>query len=337
MELLQGLPLDEYLKAVRENQHTIPLETTTHLLIGLCAGLSYAHSQGIVHRDIKPANIILRRHAGPVNPQLPLPLDIEPIITDFGIARFKDLSITAPGSVTGTPAYFSPEQARGDKLDARTDIYSLGVILYEVLAGQPPFASPEDTLISIILKTVELAPPPIPGIDTQLQAVLDRVLEKDPGQRYQHAGELAAALFAAVYQLEAETGPSNLPLAGLLDTLDLLVNQAQTYQRALSPSNYQAHSALTSLSELAQQAYNEAKKLTESQLQPASEHALSPREHEVLTLAAKGLTNKEIAYRLGISERTVQFHMNSVFNKTTTSSRTEAVALALSQGWISTE
>ena len=128
---------------------------------------------------------------------------------------------------------------------------------------------------------------------------------------------------------------SNEPLASLQNVLALLVEQAQAYERALPHNNYAARAVTAALMRLAQQAQSEAVSLADSlQPQPTSEHPFSPREHEVLSLAADGLTNKEIAYRLGISERTVQFHINSIFNKTTTNSRTEAVALALRNGWI---
>ena len=125
------------------------------------------------------------------------------------------------------------------------------------------------------------------------------------------------------------------PLEGLIDALELLVAQVRAYERALPLDNYPARAAIATLGELARQALNEARDLEISQ-QPASPapHPFSPREHQVLSLAAQGLTNKEIAYRLGISERTVQFHMNSIFNKTATDSRTEAVALGLRNGWI---
>jgi DNA-binding NarL/FixJ family response regulator len=129
---------------------------------------------------------------------------------------------------------------------------------------------------------------------------------------------------------------SDEPMAGLQNALALLVEQAQAYERALPPNNYAARAVVTALMRLAKQAQSEALSLADSlQPQGTSEHPFSPREHEVLTLAAEGLTNKEIAYRLGISERTVQFHINSIFNKTATNSRTEAVAVALRNGWIS--
>ena len=129
---------------------------------------------------------------------------------------------------------------------------------------------------------------------------------------------------------------SDEPLASLQNVLALLVEQAQAYERALPTNNYAARAAVATLTRLARQAQSEVLSLAESfQPQGTAEHPFSPREHEVLSLAAHGLTNKEIAYRLGISERTVQFHINSIFNKTTTNSRTEAVALALGNGWIS--
>jgi DNA-binding NarL/FixJ family response regulator len=124
-------------------------------------------------------------------------------------------------------------------------------------------------------------------------------------------------------------------LEGLLEVLELLVAQVRAYERALPEDNYPARAAVSTLGELARQALNEARDLAASlEPPPDTSHPFSPREHQVLTLASGGLTNKEIAYRLGISERTVQFHMNSVFNKTGAGSRTEAVALALRNGWI---
>ncbi len=135
-----------------------------------------------------------------------------------------------------------------------------------------------------------------------------------------------------------KTPPTDSPFAGLLDTLELLVAQARAYERALPPDNYPARAAAAALGELARQALTEARDVAAA-LQPAppSSHPLSPRELQTLTLAAGGLTNREIAYRLGISERTVQFHMNSIFVKTETQSRTEVVALALRQGWLDEE
>lgn len=132
-------------------------------------------------------------------------------------------------------------------------------------------------------------------------------------------------------------GAGKPQLAGLIETLELLLAQARAYERAIPPNNYPARAAVATLGELARQALAEARDQADA-LAPVNppEHPLSPRELEVLTLAAQGLTNKEIAYRLGLSERTIQFHMNSIFGKTTTSSRTEAVAVGLRNGWLPT-
>jgi DNA-binding NarL/FixJ family response regulator len=133
--------------------------------------------------------------------------------------------------------------------------------------------------------------------------------------------------------MEDTKGPSRL--SGLLDTLQMLVDQAGAYEVALPANNYPARAAIAALGDLARRAQAEAQDLAAAlEPPPGGPHPLSPREFEVLGLAAEGLTNKEIAYRLGLSERTVQFHVNSIFNKTGTSSRTEAVAHALRQGWL---
>jgi DNA-binding NarL/FixJ family response regulator len=134
----------------------------------------------------------------------------------------------------------------------------------------------------------------------------------------------------------AQQSPSPPQLEALLEVLELMTHQVRAYERALPPDNYPARGAVAALGELARQALAEAQDLRDSLSAPqGKDHPFSPREGEVLTLAAQGLTNKEIAYRLGISDRTVQFHMNSVFNKTGTSSRTEAATVALQRGWIS--
>jgi len=130
-----------------------------------------------------------------------------------------------------------------------------------------------------------------------------------------------------------------LPLLdSLLEILGLLLSQARAYELILPADNYPARAAVAVLSELARKAMNEAQTLEETlRPQAAEDHPFSPREFQVLKLAAHGLTNREIAYRLTISERTVQFHMNTIFNKTGTCTRTEAVALAIHKGWLANE
>lgn len=135
--------------------------------------------------------------------------------------------------------------------------------------------------------------------------------------------------------------PENLsPFDGLIETLELLISQARAYELILPADNYPARAAVAVLGELARRALNEAQAMADTLApqtaspQAAAAHPFSPREFQVLKLAAHGLTNKEIAYRLAISERTIQFHMNSIFNKTGASTRTEVVALAIRKQWL---
>ena len=125
---------------------------------------------------------------------------------------------------------------------------------------------------------------------------------------------------------------SNPKLAGLIETLSLLVQQGRVYDRALPPENFHARAAVAVMSALAEQALNEAQDLV-VEGEPIRQQVLSPRELEVLRLVSQGLTNKEIAYRLGLSARTIQYHLNSIFNKTGTSTRSEAVAIAYQSKW----
>jgi DNA-binding CsgD family transcriptional regulator len=129
-------------------------------------------------------------------------------------------------------------------------------------------------------------------------------------------------------------GQKNQKLAGLIETLTLLITQGRAYDRALPPDNFHARAAVALMSALAEQALTEAQDLAIED-EPGQSQVLSGREMQVLRLVAQGLTNKETAYRLGLSARTVQYHLNSIFNKTGTSSRSEAVAVAYQRKWLS--
>jgi serine/threonine-protein kinase len=197
MEMLDGMSLREYLTSLHTNDLRLQPRTIAHLIAGLSSALDYAHSRGIVHRDIKPANIMLRREGGAVVPASPLPLDAEPVLTDFGVARIANATAhTASGTIIGTPAYMSPEQVRGAIIDSRSDIYSLGIVLYEMLAGRVPFSS--ETQASILLMQINDPPPPLPADMAALQPVLDRALDKDPNRRFQKSTDLASVLSASL-------------------------------------------------------------------------------------------------------------------------------------------
>ena len=197
MELVDGTTLGNYLKDLHKKEEKLSMDVIAHILSSLAGAIDYAHNQNIIHRDIKPANVLLRSSTGYVNVDAPLPEDVEPVLTDFGLVRLLDTSIqTSTGTVSGTPAYMSPEQARGDKVDRKTDIYSLGVMLYEMLAGTVPFDA--ESSFGILMKHLNEPPPPIPGISKDLQAVINRALSKDAAQRYDSAAELADE-FTAVF------------------------------------------------------------------------------------------------------------------------------------------
>lgn len=211
MELLGGMPLDRYLAALHKQRTTLPMPRIVHLIKGLAAALDYAHKRGIVHRDVKPANIMLRQGAEKIEAGEPLPADVEPVLTDFGVARLASATTqTATGTVLGTPAYMSPEQVRGEKIDSRSDIYSLGIVLYELLSGDPPFWS-DTTPAAVLVKQLNEEPPPLPKTSPPIQAVVRKALAKNVDSRYQRAGEFAEGLRRAVHGETPEPTPTRVP------------------------------------------------------------------------------------------------------------------------------
>jgi len=197
MELVTGTALSNYMKALQKREEKLPHPTIARLLTTIASAMDHAHERSIVHRDIKPANILLRSKDGAIDLDAPLPDDVEPVLTDFGLVRLLDSSTqTSTGTVSGTPSYMSPEQARGDKVDHRTDIYSLGVVLYEMLAGAVPFDA--ESSFGVLMKHLNEPPPPISGISSDMQAVINRALAKDPSHRYESASGLVNEFIAVL-------------------------------------------------------------------------------------------------------------------------------------------
>jgi serine/threonine-protein kinase len=195
MELIEGISLEAYLASLCEQGSTLPDEATLHILQRLAEALDYAHAEGVLHRDIKPGNVMLRNGGSRIKPGEPLPEGVQPVLTDFGLARISFApEHTAPGTVMGTPAYMSPEQVEGGAVDERSDIYSLGVLAYEMLAGYRPFRSKSDSATSTMYMQVHSPAPPLPLERMQLQPVFDRALAKDPTQRYATASAFSAEL-----------------------------------------------------------------------------------------------------------------------------------------------
>src|SRR6185436_19665321 len=180
MEYVQGIDLYDLL----EKCGRLPYDVATIIGVQLARALDYVHYRGIVHRDIKPANIMIARTGGVK-------------VMDFGIARDTNLGdLTEAGTGIGTPAYMSPEQVLGDKLDARSDIFSLGVVLYQMVTGKKPFVEDEPTSA---MHKIRLAKPTSartvnPEIPRELNIIIDRCLEKQPRDRWRSAQHMVMAL-----------------------------------------------------------------------------------------------------------------------------------------------
>ena len=179
MELLEGRSLQQVLS----ESARLPLQTTAELVAQIADALDRAQQLGIVHRDVKPANIVVSAtgHAK---------------LTDFGVAYVPASTVTQTGTMIGSPRYMSPEQVLGLPIDPRSDIFSLGVVLYEMLCGRAPFARPEDTTIFPLINRIAAEPhPPVtqldPSIPVAFETILSKALAKKPEERYQRGGEMA--------------------------------------------------------------------------------------------------------------------------------------------------
>jgi eukaryotic-like serine/threonine-protein kinase len=189
MEYVRGTNLKHVLQA----DQPLPLALVADIVAQTADALDYAHSQGVVHRDVKPANIILTA-------------DNRVKITDFGIARLNTSNLTQEGQLLGTPNYMAPEQIQGKEVDHRADLFSLGVVLYEMLTHHKPFQGDNLTVVSHRIVYDHFTPPRdyVRELPPGVEAILARALEKDPGRRYQRARELAADLQRAAAQAAGE-------------------------------------------------------------------------------------------------------------------------------------
>lgn len=207
IQFIEGKSLKDKL-----NEGEMPLQTAIDLVTKLCKGLSNAHDSGIIHRDIKPSNILIDTRG---NPHL----------VDFGLAAVQGCEqLTQSGSTMGTLEYMSPEQIRGDPLDNRSDIFSLGVVMYEMITGRTPFRA--DNITAIMNRILQAEPLPIgqfnPDTPPRLQNIITRLLEKEPGKRYKSAREVCCELeqltgksSPVVTQSDPDSSIAVLPFANL--------------------------------------------------------------------------------------------------------------------------
>ncbi len=177
MEFVSGQSLD---KLLLQEDHKLTLDAALQLTQELAEALDCAHGQGVVHRDLKPSNILITE-------------DGHAKIADFGVAKLNLASHTLGGRTLGTPAYMSPEQLNGEPVDGRSDLFSLGIVLYTVLTGYRPFQG--NSAMTVSFKVVNRDPVPATVLDTELPPGIDyiiaRAMAKDPAQRYQRGMEMA--------------------------------------------------------------------------------------------------------------------------------------------------
>ncbi|HZR44557.1 MAG TPA: protein kinase [Ktedonobacteraceae bacterium] len=194
MDYVQGQTLADYIRSTSRKGIWPSAADIIYIFTGTSLALDYAHQRGMIHRDIKPANILLDQ-------RMPTPRPMgEPILTDFGIARLQGVSAgTAVGSVIGTPLYMAPEQARGEFDDKRSDLYALGIILYEMMTGVTPFRG--GTQLAIIMQHVHDMPTPPalinPHITPELSEVILKSIAKKPEERFPSASAMTTALAEA--------------------------------------------------------------------------------------------------------------------------------------------
>jgi len=181
MELLEGKELSEYCSS----SNLLPVEKVLEVILSVATALDYAHNEGVVHRDIKPSNIMI------VNDDLVK-------VTDFGIARVIDTSSTRTGIALGTPSYMSPEQVAGKKVDGRSDLFSLGIVFYQLLTGKKPFEGESITAVLYAITHAEYPPLSIKAdrVPASCIKIVDKLLKKGLTARFKSASQVIKAVKA---------------------------------------------------------------------------------------------------------------------------------------------
>jgi len=225
LEFVPGETFQDLLKRLNKDDRRLSVNKVAKYMANVCDAVDYAHQRGMIHRDIKPANIMLNTQD-------------QAILMDFGIAKIVGgQSHTATGAVVGTAMYMSPEQIRGETPDRRSDIYALGVTLFEMVGGRPPFQA--DSAMTLMMMHVnDPVPDPKklnPEVPDALVAVINKALAKDPNDRYQTAAQMAASLRSVVTTEPSEAGTSVDIVAPAATMLEELPQTGGTDKTAVEP------------------------------------------------------------------------------------------------------
>lgn len=220
MEYVEGKTLKEIVRERYQNDQPISINQALDLVIQICAGIGYAHRADLVHCDVKPQNVIVTR-------------DERVKVADFGIARAisQATALHQESQIWGTPHYFSPEQAAGEPATPASDVYAIGIILFELLCGRLPFEAESQTAMA--LKHLQTPPPLItefnPSIPPHLEQIINKILSKEPSGRYRTAGQLGRILSTYRERSQQDTGVVQ-PVAGEPD-VPVYEQKTQIYQR----------------------------------------------------------------------------------------------------------
>ncbi|PID84954.1 MAG: hypothetical protein CSB13_10510 [Chloroflexi bacterium] len=225
MEFIDGQTLKQLIRAQNQKETYLPISRTLDLTIQICKGLGYAHRANLVHCDMKPQNVLVTR-------------DDRVKVADFGIARAISEASQQLGDsqVWGTPQYFSPEQASGESPTPSSDVYGIGVIMFEMLTGHLPFTAESPTALA--LKHLQETPPSViesnPTVPRQLDQIVQKLLAKEPTARYRTAGQLGRVLQTYRDKSLADTGP--IYPAITMKSVPVIEQNTQFYQRPTSPT-----------------------------------------------------------------------------------------------------
>ena len=227
MEFVDGKTLKQIIKEENQNGRFMPISRALDLIIQVCHGIGYAHRASLVHCDVKPQNMLVTS-------------DDRVKVADFGIARAVSNATQQQivSQVWGTPQYFSPEQASGETATPASDVYAIGIVLFEELSGRLPFQAESHTAMA--LKHLQTPPPPItqfnPAVPPQLEQIIDKILSKEPASRYRTAGQLGRILSTYRQRSMAETGQQ--PASPLLPEqiiMPVSEQKTQIYERPFPP------------------------------------------------------------------------------------------------------